>query len=91
MSQQKDNDNVENDGPILETQNLTLNSKNNARQTEPEPVLEAKVVEERSFFERWKTSRFWLVRGSYYILFSVWMVVMAIGGVIAWLIALLFI
>lgn len=91
MSQQIDNDNVEHDGPVIETQNLTQTSKNNARQTESEPVLEAEVVKERSFSERWKTSRFWLVRGSYYILFSVWMVVMAIGGLIAWLIALLFI
>lgn len=91
MSQQIDNENVEDDAPVSAAQNLTSTSKNDSSQTGPEPVKQAQVVEGKSFFERWKTSRFWLVRGIYYILFSVWMVVMAIGGLIAWLIALLFI
>ncbi|QAA80451.1 hypothetical protein EI546_01325 [Aequorivita sp. H23M31] len=46
---------------------------------------------EKSFAERWKTNRFWLVKGSYYILHTVWMIVMIVGGFIAWLISLLFI
>ncbi|TDU39760.1 hypothetical protein BXY82_1790 [Gelidibacter sediminis] len=52
----------------------------------PEPI-----AKDRSFGERWKTHRFWLVRVSYHVLFSVWAIVMAIGGIIAWIIAMLFI
>lgn len=91
MSQEIDNDNVEHDEPVLATQDSTLTSENNSRKTASEPVWKAEVVEKRSFSERWKTNRFWLVRGSYHVLHSVWMVVMAIGAFIVWLIALLFI
>lgn len=82
MSQQIDNDNV---------QDSTFTSKRTPKQPEPEPVLEAKVVEKTPFLDRWKTNRFWLVRGSYYVLRSVWMIVMGIGMFIAWLISFLFI
>ena len=91
MPQQKDNDDFENNGFVLETSNPTLTSKNTSRETEPESILEAEGDEKVSFFERWKTSRFWLVRGTYYVLYSVWMIVVVIGGFIAWLISLLFI
>lgn len=60
-------------------------------ETEPEAILKTKVVVEKSFTERWKTHRFWLVRGTYYVLYSVWMIVMVIAGFIAWLVSLLFI
>lgn len=91
MSQQKDYNNLEGDGSVLETQDLTLTSKNNTKKTDSELVREAGPLIKRSFSERWKTNRFWLVRGSYQFFRSVWMVAMIIGGFIAWLIAMLFI
>ena len=91
MSQRIDNDNVEQDSSVLGTQDSTLSSKNNSLETEPEPRTEAEVLEKSTFSERWKTSRFWLIRGIYHVLRSVWMVVMVIGGFIVWLISLLFI
>ena len=91
MQQQKDNDIFECHSSVIKTQDSTLNSKNNSKETESETVLKAEVVAEKSFSERWKTNRFWLVRATYYVLRSVWMIVMVIGGFIVWLISLLFI
>lgn len=48
-----------------------------------------KTIEE-SFLDRWKTNRFWIIRGLYYVVVSIWTIVMVIGGFIAWLISLLF-
>lgn len=76
---------------LLENQDSASSSKNNSIKTGSDPVLKAEVVKEISFTERWKTNRFWLVRGSYYLLRTVWIIVMAIAGFIAWLISLLFI
>ncbi|HLW32029.1 MAG TPA: hypothetical protein VKX40_07190 [Aequorivita sp.] len=90
MPQPLYNENHDNN-PFLENQDSSSSSKNNSIKPEPHPVLKAEVVEEISFTERWKTNRFWLVRGSYYLLRTVWIIVMAIGGFIAWLISLLFI
>lgn len=47
--------------------------------------------ENLEIFDRWKSSRFWLIRVSYFVAASVWTVAIAIGGFIAWLIATLFI
>lgn len=41
--------------------------------------------------DKLKTHRFWIVRAIYLVANSVWIVVVAIGGFIAWLISLLFI
>jgi len=91
MAQQIDNDTLENDDSDLKNPNSTLTPTNNSSKAESEPVLEVQVDDNRSFSERWKTSRFLLVRGSYTVLRSVWIVAMFIGGAIAWLISLLFI
>ncbi|MCZ4319543.1 hypothetical protein O4H26_11125 [Aequorivita viscosa] len=91
MTQRKDDANLEPKNSILEHTDAVSTSKNNVLKTEPETVYEAKVETEKSFSERWKTNRFWLVRGTYFVLRSVWMVVMFIGGLIVWLISLLFI
>ncbi|MGO3183914.1 MAG: hypothetical protein ACTIJ9_13895 [Aequorivita sp.] len=91
MTRQIDNENTDNKTSVLETQDSTSTSKNTTRETDSEPVLKAEVEEKKSFSERWETNRFWLVRGTYHVLRSVWMVVMFIGGLIAWLISLLFI
>lgn len=40
-----------------------------------------------SFLEQLKTSRFWLVRGIYFIVASIWTIVMIVGGFIAWLVS----
>lgn len=63
----------------------------NAVGPEPQPVLKAQVVTKKPFTERMKTHRLFVVRAVYYIFYSVWAVVMAIGMFIAWLIAMLFI
>lgn len=91
MSQRKDNDNVEHKGTILAVQDSTLSSKYTAKEKGSKPVEKAKIIKKKSFFQRLKTNRFWLIRGLYYVLHSVWIVVMAIGGFIAWLIAILLI
>jgi len=91
MRQQMHKDNVENDGSDLESQDATLLSRNTFKEAAPEAELETKVVDKISLTERWKTHRFLLVRGTYYVLYSVWMIVMVIAGFIAWLISLLFI
>lgn len=44
-----------------------------------------------SIAEKWKTHRYWLPRAVYFVLHSIWIVAMAIGGFIAWLISFLFI
>ncbi|WP_026449626.1 hypothetical protein [Aequorivita capsosiphonis] len=91
MSQRIDQENVQHSSSIVADQDPPLISKGTSIDQEPEPVLENKTVEKKSFSERWQTNRFWLVRGSYHVLRSVWMVAMFIGGLIAWLISLLFI
>ncbi|HZW76830.1 MAG TPA: hypothetical protein VFF21_00840 [Flavobacteriaceae bacterium] len=47
--------------------------------------------ENLEFLNKWRESRFWLVRATYVVAASVWAVVMVIGGFLAWLIATLFI
>ncbi len=42
-----------------------------------------------SFADRWENSPYLVLRISYKILHSIWMVVMAVGMFLAWLIALL--
>lgn len=85
MPQRKDTDNFENKSSDLKNQDSALSSKNNSRE------IEAEVEEKKSFIEKWKTNRFWLIKGTYYVLQTVWMIVMVIGGFILWLISFLFI
>lgn len=44
-----------------------------------------------SIVEKWKTHKYWLPRATYYLLHSIWIATVAIGGFIAWLISILFI
>ena len=69
----------------------TLASENNRTANESISDSKTKPVKKASFSERMKNHRFFLVRGIYYIFYSIWAVVMAIGMFIAWLIAMLFI
>lgn len=85
MPQRKDTDNFKNESSDLKNQDSALSSKNNSRE------IEAEVEEKKSFIEKWKTNRFWLIKGTYYVLHTVWMTVMVIGGFILWLISFLFI
>lgn len=62
------------------TTNTTISEKKTSEnETDKEPT----------FVEKWKNHRFLIVRGSYVVLNSIWMVVMAVGMFLAWLIALL--
>ena len=90
MSEQNDNKNIP-DQSNSEFQETPSVSKNKSGKIESETVLKAEVAKKKSFSERMKTHPFFLVRGIYYIFYSVWAVVMAIGMFIAWLIAMLFI
>jgi len=88
MSQQKPNDINDTTSP-LNPKEPASTSSNTIKENEPKPT--ANQVEKESFSDRWKNNRFWLVRGSYHFLRTVWLIVMAVGGFIAWLISLLFI
>lgn len=50
-----------------------------------------KNAKREEVIEKWKKHRFWLVRISYLILHSIWIVAVSIGGFIAWLISILFV
>ncbi len=91
MFQQKDNEDFESDGSVLKIRDSTLTPKNKKEKIHSDSDLIEKPVEKKSFAERWKTHRFWLVKGLYYLLHTIWMIVMIVGGFIAWLISLLFI
>lgn len=90
MSQQINKDTVEDKKAALETPEATSSSEIKVKEPASKSAHKTKTIKKKSFSERWKTNRFWLVRGSYYVLNTVWMMVMAIGGFIAWLISLLF-
>ncbi|MBB6681276.1 hypothetical protein H4O20_07450 [Aequorivita sp. 609] len=90
MSKKENGENTELENANLEKQESELPSTNNENKIEPEIVSDSEV-EEDSFTEKWKNNRFLLIRGTYYLLHSIWMVIMVVGGFIAWLIALLFI
>lgn len=92
MSQQKEPDNHKNNSSNIRNRNSTLTSKKNLGESDAEVDLETEVEDgKESFTERWRTSRFWLVKGSYHVLRSIWLTVMVIGGFIVWLISFLFI
>lgn len=88
MIQQKDDENFASDSSVLEIRDSTLTPINKKEEAHSDSVLIEELVESKSFAERWKTNRFWLIKGTYYVLHTVWMIV---GGFIAWLISLLFI
>ncbi|NGX84800.1 hypothetical protein [Aequorivita sp. KMM 9714] len=89
MSKKDNGENTELENANLEKQESELPSTNNENKIDPEIVSEPE--EEDSFTEKWRNNRFLLIRGTYYLLHSIWMVIMVVGGFIAWLIALLFI
>lgn len=94
MSQQISNRNSNSNHPDLNARNSKAfpeKEEGDEKIAASVPVEEDVTGEKQSFSERWKTNRFWVVRATYHIFYSVWIVVMAIGGLIAWLIALLFI
>lgn len=43
-----------------------------------------------SISQKFKTHRYWIPRALYYLLHSIWIAAIAIGGFIAWLISLIF-
>ena len=91
MPEQINHDNFGDEGFALETREARLISDHNLKEAQRKAHFESLIVTKKSFAERMKTHRFWLVRGVYYIFYSVWMILMGIGMFIAWLIAMLFI
>ncbi|MEO5788217.1 MAG: hypothetical protein ACOH2D_07915 [Gelidibacter sp.] len=91
MSQQINHDNVGGEALVLEAREARLISDTKVKEAELKQLLEISALNKKSFSERMKANRFWLVRGVYYAFYSVWMIVMTIGIAIAWLIAMLFI
>jgi|GEM_PF-1659385 len=91
MQPQKNNAGIENEVSVLKIQGSVLSLKNTSKNGDDQHISKAENIEKPSFSERWQNHRFWLVKGSYYLLRSVWIIVMFTGGFIAWLISLLFI
>jgi len=87
MSQDINDDKGTTDASLSGAENLITKTK--LEDTALDSTLKKEVKEKKSFIERWKNSRLWLVKGSYYLLHYTWVVVMAIGAFIAWLIAML--
>jgi putative endonuclease len=77
-----------NENPVASAGSATEKSSS---ASEALAASKAQIKKDSTFSERWKTSRFWLIRGSYYVVHSVWLAVIAIGAFIAWVIAMLFI
>ena len=88
---QHNNDEVEDKSSVLESREARLISDQQNKEIVLKTSSEKSVSTEKKFSERMKTHKFWLVRAIYFVFYSVWMVVMAIGMFIAWLIAMLFI
>ncbi|MCK0125786.1 hypothetical protein MWU76_15450 [Gelidibacter sp. F2691] len=85
------------DKPDSSPYRVPLNTIDDESTTDNQPVasdsgtVPTPQVGKKKFSERWKTSRFWLVRATYHVGFSIWAVVIGIGAVIAWIVAMLFI
>lgn len=91
MLQDINDDKVTSDASLPGVKSRTNAAKTKLEETTSDSTLKKQGVRKKSFLERWKTNRFWLIKGTYYLLHYTWVVVMAIGAFIAWLIALLFI
>ncbi|MEM0516954.1 MULTISPECIES: hypothetical protein [Aequorivita] len=91
MTQRKDDESLKYKRSYIEAQKSSSKRKFIEKKSEQKLTVKSEVVENSSFFYRWENSRFWLLRGIFNVLRSVWMIVMLIGGFIAWLISLLFI
>jgi len=76
---------------VSSAQNSTLTSQNNHDKKTHSVTKKNNTQKKRSFSDRWENNRFWLIRASYKILRTIWMIVMGIGVFIAWLISMLFI
>lgn len=50
--------------------------------------IDFKRIFEKSF---WTSNPYWIVRAIFWVFYSVWLVVMIVGGFIAWLISILLI
>ena len=91
MSEVISGKNVENEDSIIKTSNSTLTSENTSIESDPKPHQPIQVAKKKYFIDPLKTSRFVVVRGLYHVLRSIWIVAMVIGGIIAWIISMLFI
>lgn len=91
MSQENDHNTNAHQESISKIPEILVTNKEIKYKTRPTPVLKAQDGNRKSFPDRMKTHPFFLVRGIYYIFYSVWAIVMTIGMLIAWLIAMLFI
>jgi len=87
-----DKKNIENSdqSTVPKAQDSTLTTDHIPEDPSPD-APRPKAKPKQSFTDRWKYNRFWLIRASYHVLRTIWIIVMAIGAFIAWLISLLFI
>ncbi len=94
MSNQKEEHHLEHTDSVVETSDSTSGSSTSdskSIETESEFVGTSIVEKKVPFLEPLKTNRFFLIRVLYYLLRSIWIVVMIIGGILAWIISMLFI
>lgn len=94
MSNQKEEHHPEHTDSVAETSDSTSGSSTSdskSIETESESIGTSIVEKKVPFLEPLKTNRFFLIRVLYYLLRSIWIVVMIIGGILAWIISMLFI
>lgn len=74
-----------------ESKSASSSSENSESELNVETTQQAIIQKKVPLLEPLKTNRFFLVRVLYFILRSIWIIAMIIGGFIAWIISLLFI
>lgn len=91
MPQKRDDENDVSEGSFLEAREARLISDTKTNEVQLNQTFGTSDLIKKPFSQRMKTSRYWPVRGVFYIFYSVWMIAMGIGIAIAWLVAMLFI
>lgn len=91
MSEEINKDSVENEDSVVKIQDASTVSENNSIETTPRTERKVSYIHKKTFLYPLKANRFLLVRILYYILRSIWIVVMIVGGFLAWLLSMLFI
>lgn len=91
MSRQEEQNYKVLDKVVLKNTDSSSVSRNGESDLNNEPTQQTIIQKKVPLLEPLKTNRFFLVRVLYFILRSIWIIAMIIGGFIAWIISLLFI
>jgi hypothetical protein len=91
MTQENIHEKTENNNLKIVASNNGTNRELDAKTEDVQTDGQQASIVERSFAEKWEHHRFSFIRATYLVFNTAWIVVMAIGGFIAWLVAMLFI